>query len=663
MATATAETLDDRVVRMHGEGVSTREISRKLTEAGPTVSKSAVDRILQRMARKETVPSTEGATEPALAGSHLVIVDPELVESNPFQPRAHKSKQADQELRESIAVDGLIHAPVGRSLEGGRYQLAAGHRRRDAIAELLDAKDPRWPYDGMPLELRQLTDDQMAAIALRENTDREDLTPMEKVRAWRRMIDEIPDMTQERVAQVAGLERSSVSNYLRLLSLPKPVLDLVDEGVLTPRAARELLALQNEHQTADEEIAEVLRRCANPRGETYSRFRADPEPKDGGAAVAHDYRVTNIRELIVRTVGDKRFGARWRPLEKMPGNHGGYYTQAEKRTPEFDVEAFKEKHPASLFHLPSGNGDRSRVWTNEGHKWTGAQTAAARAVTTAQDDAARARGDDPPERATSGSRPQYQEQYERMLGKDLAIKAATPAGVKFNPKHPDPDVMKAAGTRGEPLEIGTRSTSAFRKKVGLYPHHGEQPAYIDDPDECKTCTKGARYAQDYRGAPVEIVCSNKPCWDAKADRGRNAWHRWYVSQCEAWDKSIAERAIAIQQSIAGLPPEHVQDLAHSLLAGREFAFRQLTDASDIELDYNESNLFANESPAYARVRELIGLELPTGNDAHSFRRASRRMSIPGTDETIKQLRGCTLDVQVEATALLVAALSQPKDAG
>ena len=244
-----------------------------------------------------------------------------------------------------------------------------------------------------------------------------------------------------------------------------------------------------------------------------------------------------------------------------------------------------------------------------------------------------------------------------MLGKDRAIKAATPRGVKFDPKHPDPDVMKAAGTRGEPLEVGARFTSAFRKVVGLHPN-GEQPAYLDDPAECGTCTKGARYTQNYRGAPVELVCSNKACFEAKADRGRNKWQKWYADLLEKRDKATDARAAAIRVSLEGIRPEHVQDIARSLLIGRDFVYRRLADTGEIELSFQDSDLFANESPALARVREMLGLELPTGEEARTWDRgAGRLISIAGGPKTLEGLAAAPLEAQVEATSLLVAALS------
>ena len=155
-------------------------------------------------------------------------VDLELIDDNPWQPRQVIDPEALEELADSIAKFGLLQAPLGRRVEGGRIQVAFGHRRV-AACRLLHRRDA-WP-SGIDMDLEDLTDETMAVLALTENEVRQQLTQVEVVRAHRRAIDET-SLTIQDLATRLGRDRSTLSNNLRVLELPDFVLAHVETGDL-----------------------------------------------------------------------------------------------------------------------------------------------------------------------------------------------------------------------------------------------------------------------------------------------------------------------------------------------------------------------------------------------------------------------------------------------
>ena len=108
------------------------------------------------------------------------------------------------------------------------------------------------------VKLQRLSDEDMAYIALEENRRRKDLTPMEEIAAWAKAIQEIPEITQQTLADRIGVDRTTMTKYLAILDLPRSVLDLVDAGSMSIKAAQEFLALRNQHHCHEDAIALVL---------------------------------------------------------------------------------------------------------------------------------------------------------------------------------------------------------------------------------------------------------------------------------------------------------------------------------------------------------------------------------------------------------------------
>lgn len=171
------------------------------------------------------------------ASSNDIIEIPiEEIRSNPYQPRQHFDETALEELAASIKEHGVLQPIiVKKSIKG--YELVAGERRTKAskLAGLTT----------IPAIIKDFTDQEMMDIALLENIQREDLTPIEIAIAFKKYLDGT-SLTQDELAKKFGKSRSYITNLLGLLSLPKSVRDLINQGKLSQSHARVLSKLENQ---------------------------------------------------------------------------------------------------------------------------------------------------------------------------------------------------------------------------------------------------------------------------------------------------------------------------------------------------------------------------------------------------------------------------------
>jgi ParB family transcriptional regulator, chromosome partitioning protein len=177
------------------------------------------------------LPITHGEPTPGIAGSQLIDID--LIEPSPYQPRTHFHEEALAELAQSIQASGIIQPLVLRRV-GGRYQLLAGERRWRAAQ--------RAGLSRVPAVIREVTDEAALEITLVENIQREDLNPIEEARAYERLTNEF-HLTQEEVAAKTGKDRATIGNATRLLRLEKQILELIEDGRLSAGHGRALLGI------------------------------------------------------------------------------------------------------------------------------------------------------------------------------------------------------------------------------------------------------------------------------------------------------------------------------------------------------------------------------------------------------------------------------------
>lgn len=184
---------------------------------------------------RRPVPSEPPPTPPQGEQKGKPLMVPiERVVAGRGQPRRHFDDAQLEDLAASIRANGILQPLVVVASPGG-YELIAGERRLRAAA--------RAGLDKVPVVLHEpAADAEMLELALVENIQREDLGPLERARAYERLI-ETHGLTQEEVARRIGKARTTVANTLRLLGLPQPVLDAIEQGLLSEGHARPLLAL------------------------------------------------------------------------------------------------------------------------------------------------------------------------------------------------------------------------------------------------------------------------------------------------------------------------------------------------------------------------------------------------------------------------------------
>jgi ParB family chromosome partitioning protein len=184
------------------------------------------------------IPATPGAG--TAAGPGVDTVDIDLIVPNPHQPRARMEPEALQDLADSIREHGLLQPIVvteaSSSLGPKTYQLIAGERRLQAARMAGVTR--------IPVVVREAAGAELLEIALVENLLREDLNPIEEARAFRRLNDEF-GIRQEHIAKRIGRSRGTVTNTLRLLSLPKEIQESLSAGQITEGHARALLGVED----------------------------------------------------------------------------------------------------------------------------------------------------------------------------------------------------------------------------------------------------------------------------------------------------------------------------------------------------------------------------------------------------------------------------------
>lgn len=184
-----------------------------------------------------------GAPVPGEVITHLPL---ERIERGRFQPRRDFDPERLRELADSIAAQGVIQPIVVRPLDGDRYEIVAGERRWRAAQQAGLAE--------IPVVVRDVDEATALAIALIENIQRHDLSPLEEAGALERLLGEF-GLTHQQVAEAVGKSRATVTNLLRLLDLEPPVKALLDTGSLEMGHARALLGLKaGEQITAAEQV-------------------------------------------------------------------------------------------------------------------------------------------------------------------------------------------------------------------------------------------------------------------------------------------------------------------------------------------------------------------------------------------------------------------------
>ena len=186
--------------------------------------------------------------EDAQASGGLKELAVTAIVPNPYQPRREFAEAQLKELADSIAASGLLQPVLVRARPDGRYELIAGERRWRAVQRL------GWPK--IPAVVKEADDRSLLTLALIENLQRDDLSPIDAAQGYQQLMQEFT-IPQQEVARLVGKDRSTVSNSLRLLRLPTEVQQMLGKRSLSEGHARALLALSD-----PQEIVRLARECA-----------------------------------------------------------------------------------------------------------------------------------------------------------------------------------------------------------------------------------------------------------------------------------------------------------------------------------------------------------------------------------------------------------------
>ena len=184
-------------------------------------------------------PETD-ITSSDISGNYVAGAVAELnidfIEANPFQPRTDFDETALNELAESIKIQGVIQPVTVRKMGRDKYQLISGERRLRA-SKMAGLKT-------IPVFIRVANDEQMLEMALIENTHREGLNAIEIALSYQRLIEEC-NITQEQLSEKVGKDRSTVTNFLRLLKLPPEVQVALRDGFISMSQARAIINIDD----------------------------------------------------------------------------------------------------------------------------------------------------------------------------------------------------------------------------------------------------------------------------------------------------------------------------------------------------------------------------------------------------------------------------------
>jgi ParB family transcriptional regulator, chromosome partitioning protein len=251
----------------------------------------------------------EGAAEtnPGTSANGLLMIETGRISPSPFQPRRHFDPAKLHDLAEAIRSQGVIEPLIVRPAkdgEDGNYELIAGERRLRAAREA--------GLDFVPVVVRDVDDRSALEMSLVENLAREDLSPVEEGRAFIRLNREF-GLSHDDIAARIGKSRPYVTNATRLLELPVPVVNMIEQGEISAGQARPLLSMTS----ADEQLAAALKiahekisargaeeialsqRPTRRTGQGISRLRAVPEADANLGALAQTVQRALKRKVVI----------------------------------------------------------------------------------------------------------------------------------------------------------------------------------------------------------------------------------------------------------------------------------------------------------------------------------------------------------------------------
>ncbi|WZO99139.1 ParB/RepB/Spo0J family partition protein [Isosphaeraceae bacterium EP7] len=272
----------------------------------------------------------EGGFEPSsLDTGDLLHIAVDQIDPNPFQPRRHFDPAEIAALADSLRLHGMIQPILVRTV-GDRFQLIAGERRHRAAMEA--------QLHDIPARVMELDDQRVSELAMVENLQREDLNAIEKAGAFRDYLNNYGG-TQEELASRLGIDRSTISNLIRLLELPEEIRQAVLNGQISQGHARALLALADA-ETMIHACQRVISESLSVRqtealvatGEptpAKTRIRKDPGHEAAAAAAARPPHFVEFEQHLAQRLGSP-------VLVRVRGKERGQIVIDYTSTEEFD---------------------------------------------------------------------------------------------------------------------------------------------------------------------------------------------------------------------------------------------------------------------------------------------------------------------------------------
>lgn len=246
--------------------------------------------------RQTPAPAPAGRQDDGVTSEIIAQVDLDRIESNPYQPRADFDPVTLEELRRSIEEKGIIQPVTVRRVDHG-YQLISGERRVRAARQAGLKQIPAYI-------IRVRSNEEMLELALIENLQREHLNPIEIAISYKRLIDEC-NFTQEDVSRKIGKDRTTITNFLRLLRLPEQIQLAVRKGELSSGHARALVAIDDDKLQMDIFKRIVARGLSVREVEQLVREHGKKKPRHFTVSPASGSSLQSIEEKLRQYLGTK----------------------------------------------------------------------------------------------------------------------------------------------------------------------------------------------------------------------------------------------------------------------------------------------------------------------------------------------------------------------
>lgn len=244
----------------------------------------------------ETYDNSEGKAEDSIKMVRISLLEP-----NKNQPRREFDQAKLLELASNIAQHGVLQPILVRPMDNGGYQIVAGERRWRA-SRLAELKE-------VPVYIKDLTDFQVAQVALVENLQRENLNPVEEAEAYNRLCEEFK-MTHEDIARTVGKSRSQITNSLRLLKLSDQVKELLKDGKISSGHAKIIASIEDRDKqnyfakTAVEKEMTVRAFEKFVAGENNKKPKQKNKKQEGGKSSSDPY-LTEVKLAFEKEYGRK----------------------------------------------------------------------------------------------------------------------------------------------------------------------------------------------------------------------------------------------------------------------------------------------------------------------------------------------------------------------